>query len=93
MVLSLIILQIIRGIRLVNKMHVVDNAYTALPVSDERISRRRAVDVVLTAGEIPHEIAPVHPVQLIVKEERKVLEESRLLVLGSRNHLSSVAHI
>ena len=93
MVLSLVVLQIVQGIGLVHQTYVVDNADTTLPVSDERISRRRAVDVVLTAGEIPHEIAPVHPVQLIVKEERKVLEESRLLVLGSRNHLSSVAHI
>ena len=35
-----------------------------------------ALDVVLAAGEIPHEIAPVHVVELINEEELQVFSES-----------------
>ena len=93
MVLSLIVFQIIRSIRLVAKTDLVDKRNTAFPVACEHISRARAMDVILASGEVPHEISPVHPVHLIVKEEGEVLEESRLLVLGACHLMASTIHI
>ena len=37
-----------------------------------------AFDVVLTAHKVPHEIAPIHPVALVVDEELHVLPEGGL---------------
>ena len=36
-----------------------------------------ALDVVLTSGEVPHEVAHVHVVNLVAEEELEVLEEGR----------------
>ncbi len=93
MILSLVVLQIVRSIGLVSQTEIVYGRDSALPVSDENVSRRRAVYVVLPSGEVPHEISPVHPVHLIVKEERKILEERRLLVLRAGYGLASSSHI
>ena len=93
MVLSFVVLQISRSHRLVSETEFIQRLYSALPVTDERIARRRAVNIILTTGEIPHKVSPVHPVQLIIEEERKILEESRLLMLGTGHNLSAIAHI
>ena len=93
MVLRLVILEIARCIRLVTQTNAVYYLDTAFPVSGEDVSRRRAVYVILASCEIPHEITPVHPIHLIVEEERKVLEESRLLMISTHYRYASLAHI
>ena len=93
MILRRIVLKITRSSRLVTQTEIVKESDSALPVTDERIPRRRAVDIILSACKIPHEVPPVHPVHLIIKEERKILEERRLLMFGTSDHMAAVTHI
>ena len=62
---------------------MVQEADAAFPVAVEHVAGQRAVDVVLTAHEVPHEVPPVHPVELVVKEVRHIGPESGLAVLGT----------
>jgi hypothetical protein len=50
-----------------------------------------ALYIVLPAGEIPHEIAPVHVVDLVAEKEFQVLPESGLLV--QVGYTAPVVHI
>ena len=93
MVLALVILQIVRRIGLVTEAEMVYRVDSALPVACKIVSRRRAMDIILPSGEIPHEITPVHPVHLIVEEIFQILAESRLPVLSSRYFLAFAAHV
>ena len=93
MVLALIVFQIIRSVRLVTEAEIVNESDAALPVSDERISRSRAVDFVLTSGKVPHEVSPIHPVHLVVEEERQILAECRLVMLRSADLMATSSHI
>ena len=88
MVLARVVLEVTGGVRLVSETEVVYGLDAALPVSYERISGRRTVDIVLTSGEVPHEVAPVHPVHLIIKEIRQILEEGRLLMFSTADPLA-----
>ena len=72
MVLALVLKQDGRSVGLVSESGLVDEADSALPVAVEDVTGDLPVDLVLAADEIPHEIAPVHPVQLIVEEEGEV---------------------
>ena len=93
MVLAFVVLQVIRSIGLVSQTYLVDEAYSAFSISGKYIPGRRTVNIVLPADKIPHEISPVHPVQLIIKEERKILSHRRLLVFSTEDRLSSLADI
>ena len=93
MVLCRIVLEIVRSIGLVAETEVVDELDSALPVSDERIAWTRTMDLILTSSEVPHEVAPVHPVHLVVKEECQILEECRLVVLCTTHLMSAATHI
>ena len=93
MVLALVVLQVVRGTRLVSKPDFINERDSRLPVSGKDVSRGRAMEIVLATGEIPHEITPIHPVHLIVKEEREVLEECRFLVVRTSDCLSAAVHI
>ena len=93
MVLRLVSCHVFRSEGLVSEAEFVDQADTAFPVSCKVVSRSRTVDVILPSGEIPHEISPVHPIELVVEEEGQILEECRLLVLGSCHGLSSLSHV
>ena len=68
--------QVVGQERLVAKAWIVDKRNARNPVAVVEFAA--ALDVVLAAGEVPHEVAPVHVVKLIIKEELKVLGESRL---------------
>ncbi len=92
-VLALVLGQIGRSVALVAEPPLVEEADAALPVAGEHFSRCRAVDVVLPAGEVPHEIPPVHPVELVVEEERQVGPECRFLVLLARDDLALAVHV
>ena len=72
---------------------MIDKIYTTFPVSGQNLSWRRTVDVILTSGKIPHEVTPVHPVHLVIEEECQILEEGRLLVIGSGHLCASITHI
>ena len=82
MVLARVVLQPLRGVALVAKMDLVDERNAALPVACEHVGGRR-VDLVLTPNEVPHEVPPVHPAKLEVKEIGKVGSLRRLLVLSA----------
>ena len=93
MVLSLVVLEVVRSVRLVAEADLVYKRNAAFPVACKHISRARTVDVILASGEVPHEISPVHPVHLVVEEEGQVLEEGRLLVLGAGHLMTTSVHI
>ena len=90
-VLAFVLLEIVRCIALVAEPYFVYERDSAFPVTLENLSRARAVNVVLATGEVPHEVAPVHPVQLIVKKETEVFAHCRLAVVSAC--LASVLHI
>ena len=82
-VLALVLPQRRRCVGLVSQADAVQEGDAALPVAVEHVPGQRAVDVVLAAHEIPHEVTPIHPVKLIVKEIRQVGPEGGLAVLGA----------
>ena len=83
MVLARIVQQGLGSVSLVAQHQPVDEADAALPVALERIARNRTVYVVLAADEIPHEIAPVHPVELIAEEIFEILAHGRHLIAAA----------
>ena len=83
MVLALVLRQRRGSIRLVSQAEFVQKADAALPVAVKNIARQRGMDVVLAAHKVPHEIAPVHPIELIVKEISHIGPKAGLAVLGA----------
>ena len=75
--MSFIVLQIGWQQALVTYKILVDEGNACNPVTMLYFSL--ALDVVLTSCEVPHEIAPVHVVQLIDKEELDVIPLGRNL--------------
>ena len=53
----------------------VDKRNTGNPVPIQHLAI--TLNVVLTAGEVPHEVAPIHEIQLIREEELQVFRECR----------------
>ena len=82
-ILTLVLRQCRGSVALVSEAELVQEADTAFPVSVENIPGGRAVDIVLASDEIPHKVAPVHPVELIVEEVGHIGSESGLSVLGA----------
>ena len=82
-----------RRLGLVAQPELVQEPDAGLPVSVEDLSGRGAVDVVLAADEIPHEIPPVHPVELVVEEEPQVGSEGGFLVVSPRDVDSLSVHV
>ena len=39
-----------------------------------------ALDIVLTTGKVPHEIAPIHVIDLVAEEEFQILPKGGLLI-------------
>ena len=62
--------------RLVTHQELVDEVETGNPVSVCGIAI--ALNVVLTTGKVPHEVTPIHEIDLVVDEETHVLDEGRL---------------
>ncbi len=62
--------------RLVAQTRIVDKRYARNPVAQMRLTV--ALDIVLAAGEIPHEISPVHMIELIIDKITQVDIEARL---------------
>ena len=76
--MAFVFLQFRRQQTLVTQHRVVDKRYTAYPVALRDVAV--ALQVILTAHKVPHEVAPVHEVDLIAKEEPEVLAECRTIV-------------
>ena len=68
--MSLVVFQFLRQEALVAHQPVVDERDTGNPVAVFNFSA--ALYVVLASGEVPHEVAPVHPVELVGEEELDV---------------------
>ncbi len=79
-VLALVVGEDGGSVPLVAEADPVDETDAAFPVPVEQFTRGRAVDIVLAADEIPHEVPPVHPVELVIEEEAQVGAEGGLLV-------------
>ena len=92
-VLALVFPERSRGVTLVSKPYGIQEAYAAFPVAVKDIAGNGAVDVVLAPHEVPHEVAPVHPVELIVKEVRKVCAEGGLAGFGAADPGSLAAGV
>ena len=60
---------------MIAKSGIVDETNATQPVAVVQLAL--TFDVVLTAHEVPHKVAPVHPVALVVNEKLHVLPESR----------------
>ena len=68
--MSLVVLQFLRQQTLVAHQEVVNERDTCDPVTMFYFSA--ALQVVLASGEVPHEVAPIHPVELVGEEELDV---------------------
>ena len=75
--MTLVFLQVIRKEALVTKHHIVNEWYSGNPVA--MLQFAIALNVILTAGEVPHKITPIHEVALVGKEEPDVLKHCRHL--------------
>ena len=75
---------------LVTQARIVDEGDSRNPVAT--VGLAVAGDIVLTAGEIPHEIAPVHVVELVGEEVTHILRERGLLQLGSLQGIALGIH-
>ena len=64
-----------RQVFLASKSRIIDESDAADPVSVLKFAL--SFCIILTADEIPHEIAPEHPTTLIIKEESDILTECR----------------
>ena len=69
-VMTLVLFQLFRQQVLIAYQHIVDKLDTGNPVAVFDFSA--TLQVVLASGEVPHEIAPVHPVELVGEEELDV---------------------
>ncbi len=76
--MTLVFLEDGRQLGLVSKPGVINERNTGDPVSFRYIPVR--LKVILTPGEVPHEVAPVHKMYLISKEESQVLSKSRAII-------------
>ena len=74
-VVALIFLKFIGEQALVAQSCIIDEGDTRDPVAVLQFAI--ALDVVLTSGKVPHEVAPVHEVALIAEEEENVLQLRR----------------
>ena len=75
--MTLVLLQVAWQLTLVAKASVVDGRETCQPVA--MLQFAISLDVVLTSCEIPHEVAPVHEVELIAEEELHIVGLGRNL--------------
>ena len=73
--MSFIVHNIERHIFLRTYQDFVNKWNTGNPVAVQHLAV--SLDVVLTAGEVPHEVAPVHKVQLVREEKPQVFRECR----------------
>ena len=87
--MSLVVLQLVGQLALVAESGVVERSDTRNPVAV--LIFTKALNVVLAAGKVPHEVTPVHEVQLVGKEEAEVFPLRRhhhgvALAVGVRTH-------
>ena len=76
--MSFVFLQFGRQKRLIAQHSVINKRNTGDPVAFRDLAV--GLQVVLPSDEIPHEIAPVHEINLIPEEETKVFSESRAII-------------
>ena len=74
--MSFIVSYIGRHVVLRTYKHLVDCLDTGNPVTVHHFTI--SLDIILTAGEVPHKVTPVHEVQLIGKEVTQVFGKRRL---------------
>ena len=80
MVLAFVVAYVVRRRVLVSEAEVVYEFYSALPIAFEDVGRGIGVELVLSAYEVPHEVAPVHVVHLVVQEEQHIVAETWFLM-------------
>ena len=75
--MPLILFQFGRQLRLVTQHRVIDKRNTRYPVTLAHIAVR--LQVVLTAGKVPHKVTPIHEVYLVAEEEAHILCKGRAI--------------
>ena len=70
--MSLVVLQLVGQLTLVTQSHIVKERNTCNPVTMFQFTM--SLNVILSSGEVPHEVTPIHEVTLIGKEEEDVLQ-------------------
>ena len=70
--MTFVVLQVVGQFALVAQSHVVNERNAGEPVAMFQFAM--ALDVILSARKIPHEIAPVHEITLVGKEEVEILQ-------------------
>ena len=73
--MALVLFQVVRQQILIAQAGIVDKGEACEPVA--MFGFAVSLNVVLTTGEVPEEVAPVHPVALIAEEEREVVQLRR----------------
>ena len=79
------IMQAGRDVVLVAEAGIVDGTDATEPVAVGQFAL--AFDVVLAANEVPHKVAPIHPIALVVDEELQILPEGGL---GDGEHFAPI---
>ena len=82
--MSLVLFKFTRQLALITQSHIVEERNACNPVAVFPFSI--SLDIILSSSKVPHKVAPIHEVNLVAKEETKVLELSRRLYL---NHIST----
>ena len=75
--MAFIVLQIVGQFALIAQSCIVDKRNSRNPIAVFQLTI--ALNIVLSASEIPHEVTPIHEVALIGKEETNVLHLCRNL--------------
>ncbi len=74
---SLVVAQVVRQFLLVADARFIEKVDAADPVAGSGVPCVQTLFAVLPAGEVPHEVPPIHPTQLVFPEEFKVVAKSR----------------
>ena len=74
--MSLVVRNVQRHILLRTYQSLINEGNTGDPVTVRHLAM--SLNVILTTGEVPHKVTPVHEIQLIGEEETQVLREGRL---------------
>ena len=76
--MSFILFEFSRQQALVSKHRVIDKINTRDPVTFGNVSIR--LQIVLTTHKVPHEVTPIHEIDLIPEEELQVLAKRRAII-------------
>ena len=57
---------------MITQTEIIIEVYSRFPVAVSWVSHANTLNIILFSSKVPHEISPVHPVDLIIKEEANI---------------------